>query len=110
MENLKMVLYDGTEMEIAEFALPIHVVILCASKDDALEKWESLTDANLTSVQIQQNGEALFAFRYAGLTGVQYILNADGTVTAHFYMDGERAETPDAEYAQAGRILLGEAD
>ena len=41
---------------------------------------------------------------------MQYILNADGTVTAHFYMEGERAEHPDAEYIEAGKILLGEAE
>lgn len=110
MENLKMVLQDGTELDLKEFALPMHAIIQCATKDDALTKWELLTQENLTYVQIQQNGEVLLAFQYAGLTGVQYILNADGTVTAHFYMDGERAETPDAEYAQAGKILLGEAE
>lgn len=110
MENLKMVLQDGTEVDIAEFALPMHAIVQCATKEDALAKWELLTQENLTYVQIQQNGDVLLAFQYAGLSGVQYILNADGTVTAHFYMEGERADNPDAEYAQAGKILLGEAE
>ena len=90
MENLKMVLQDGTEMEIAEFSLPMHIVVHCSTKEDALAKWALLTQENLSTVQIQQNGEVLFAFQYAGLTGVQYILNADETITAHFYMQGER--------------------
>lgn len=110
MENLKMVLQDGTEMDLKEFALPMHAIVQCTTKEDALAKWELLTQENLTYVQIQQNGDVLLAFQYAGLTGVQYILNADGTVTAHFYMEGERAEHPDAEYIEAGKILLGEAE
>lgn len=108
MEHLKMILQDGTEVDIVEFTLPIHAVILCATKEEALAKWELLTQQNLTSVQIQADGETVFAFQYAGLSGVQYILNADGTITAHFYMDGERLPSVDAEYAAAARILLGE--
>lgn len=110
MENLKMVLQDGTEISISEFALPIHVVVQCANKEDALDKWESMAQENLTSVQIQQNNDVLFAFQYAGVTDVQYVLNANGSITAHFYMDGERAPLPDEEYIEAAKILLGEAD
>lgn len=108
MENLKMVLQDGTEIELAELALPIHAVVCCPSKEDALAKWALLTQENLTSVQIRQGDETIFAFRYAGLVGVQYILNADETITAHFYLEGEKADTPEAEYAEAAKILLGE--
>lgn len=110
MENLKMVLQDGTEISISEFALPIHVVVQCADKEDALAKWESMTQENLASVQIQQNDDVLFAFQYAGVTDVQYVLNANGSITAHFYMDGERAPLPDEEYIEAAKILLGEAE
>lgn len=108
MVNLKMVLHDGTEMEISQFAYPMHAVVPCESKEDGLAKWALLTQENLTSVQITQNGEALAAFQYAGLEGVQFINNADGTVTAHFYMQGERLASPDAEYVTAAKILLGE--
>lgn len=109
MENMKMVLQDGTELEIVEFALPMHAVVHCATKEEALSKWALLTQENLAAVQIRQKDTVLFAFQYAGLTGVQYVLNDDGTITAHFYMAGERATHPEEEYISAAKILLGEA-
>ena len=110
MQELIMVLADGTEIQISQFAYPMHAVVLCESKEDGLAKWELLTPDNLNSVTIKQNGEALAAYQYVGLDGAQFVNNADGTVTAHFYMQGERLPHPDAEYVTAAKILMGEEE
>lgn len=105
MENLKMVLHDGTEVALDEFSLPFHAVINCATETEALEKRALFTPENLSSVKIQTDAETLLEFANASIGGVQYVLN--DTVTAHFYFDGERTATA-AAYSAAGQILLGE--
>lgn len=99
---------DGTELELIEFALPMHAVAHYGTKEEALSTWDLLTQENLAAVQIRQNGDVLVAFQYAGLTGVQHIINDDGTITTHFYMQGEWAAHPDEAYISAAKILLGE--
>lgn len=110
MDNLKMVLHDGTELTITQFSYPMHAVCLCASKEAALVQWAMLTPDNLASVTVTQKGEALAAYQYAELDGVQFVMNSDDTVTAHFYMKGERLPHPDAEYVTAAKILMGEEE
>ncbi len=111
MEKLTMILHDGTEIGIAEFSIPMHVIVLCKTRGDALSIWTSLTEGDhLSIMQIAHNGDVILEYRNVLLTGVQYIMNNDGTVSAHFYMDGERQRFPDEEYAHAARILFGEEE
>ncbi|MCC8128298.1 MAG: hypothetical protein LIO92_13060 [Clostridiales bacterium] len=105
MATIKMVLADESEIELSEFTLPMHAVVVCAAKDDVVALWDKLTEENLSSVQIYYDGVQLYVFTNGSLNGQQTVTNTDGTLTAHFYMDGERVET---EYEQAGKILLGE--
>lgn len=112
MDNLKMILNDGTEVYIAEFGLPMHCVALCADRDEMNALWSTLTPANLINMQIQQNDETVAAYTNVSIDGVQCIINADTTLTVHFYMTGTTVNpnAADAEYAEAARILLGEVE
>jgi len=110
MSNLKMVLADGTQMDIAEFGLPMHAVLICADDAEMKEKWAQLTPDKLASMQIQENGDTIFTFSSVTLDGLQCVMNGDGTVTAHFYMSGTNTTRVDTEYAEAGKILLGEEE
>ena len=106
MADFKMVLADESEITLAEFGLPMHAVVLCGTKDDVVSLWDKLTSENLTSVSVYDGDTQIYQFVSGSLNGTQTVTNADGTLTAHFYMDGERVET---EYEQAAKILLGEA-
>lgn len=112
MNKLKMVLADKTEVELREFSLPMHAVVTCASNDEVLATWKLLTQENLRSVTIMEGEEEVLNYQYAGLSGVQCIDNLDGTLTAHFYMEGERIamSQEDAAYIEAAKILLGEEE
>lgn len=75
MDNLKMILNDGTEVDIAEFGLPLHCVALCADRDEMNALWSKLTPANLINMQIQQNDETVAAYTNVSIDGVQCIIN-----------------------------------
>lgn len=111
--NLKLILMDGTELDIDAFGLPCHAVMTCASKEDMLAKWQLLTPMNLSKVEVQQDGETVFAFSGAVLEGVQSVVNGDDTLTVHFYMNGTRVETlsdSTQEYVTAAQIMMGEVE
>lgn len=96
-------------MEIAEFGFPPHIVLVYETKEDALTIWDVLTEETLLEIQIQQGDEVVVAYRNCRVRGVQYVMPDDGEVTVHVYLDGTRYD-PNAEYAEAGRILLGEEE
>lgn len=106
MSELKAVLHDGSEIGIEEFALPIHLTVICATREELMDLWDRLSTENLSELSIRKNGEVQQMFANVTLDGVQTIINADATLTVHFYMHGEGAT--DNEYIQAARILLGE--
>lgn len=113
MNDLKMILLDGTELSLEAFGLPMHAVMTCADKEEMLARWKLLTALNLSRVEVQQAGAAVFTFTGAVLDGVQSVLNGDGSMTVHFYMSGTRVEALDAtsqEYITAAQIMLGEEE
>lgn len=109
MENLKLVLADGTEIAIDEICLPMHVVI-SDTQENLLTVWQSLTAENLESVAVISNEETLASMAGAVLDGVQFVQNPGAeTYTAHFYLSAAVvSENP--EYITAARILLGEVE
>lgn len=110
MDELKMVLKDGTEIVLSEFTLPLHAVVVRSTRAEVQAIWDDLTEENLETVTIQDNGEVLFTFNDAIVLGEQIVVNADSTVTGHYYLDGTRQEPGNSEYEEAGRILLGEVE
>lgn len=113
MSNLKMILFDGTALEIEAFGLPMHAVMQCKDKDEVMSIWELMTEENLKSVIVTQDGESMFAYKDGMLDGVQTVDNGDRTMTVHFYMKGKRQEIlsdESADYITAAKILLGEEE
>lgn len=113
MDNLKMILFDGTELSVDAFGLPMHAVLTCANEDEMLEKYKQLTPSNLARVAVVQGGETVFAYTGGTVEGMQSIVNPDGTLTVHFYMNGVRQEVvskTNADYITAAKILLGEEE
>lgn len=113
MNDLKMILTDGTALSIDAFGLPMHAVTTCANEDELLSIWKQLTPFNLGTVEIQQDGVTVFKFAGGQLDGVQTVTNGNGSMTVHFYMSGVRLETgtdTDQEYVTAAKIMLGEEE
>ena len=108
MNNLKMVLHDDTELAMEQFGLPMHAVFQCVDNADMQSKWDLFTPDKLMTMKIKQNDSTIFTFASVTLDGLQCVMNGDGSVTAHFYFAGTNTSTIDTEYAEAGKILLGE--
>lgn len=111
--DLKMILLDGTELSIDAFGLPCHAVMTCESKEAMMAIWQQLTAMNLSRIEVQQDGETVFAFAGCVLDGVQNVANGDGSLTVHFYMNGTRVgivNETDQEYIQAAKIMMGEVE
>lgn len=110
MNELKLALTSGTQIVIAEFSLPCHIVIACADKEDMQTIWGLLSDEELVDAAIYQGDNRILNISNASVVGTQTVSNTDGSLTAHFYLDGEVASAADSEYADAAKILLGEEE
>lgn len=113
MEQFKMALGDGSEVEIAGFALPLSVTVNCASISEMADVWERLhTDACMSKVEILRDGAVCGTYYGVKPEGAQIVEDGVGGLTVHFYLrdsGGGQAELEN-EYAQAARILLGEEE
>lgn len=115
MNDLKMILMDGTELSLDAFGIPCHAVMTCATHEEVSAIWAQLTPDNLRQIFVRQGDEVMFAYKDCSVNGEQSIVNGDGTLTVHFYMDGTRIKEAaltdeDREYITAAKILLGEEE
>lgn len=113
--ELKLILTDGTELSLDAFGLPCHAVTQAASPETVVELWDKLTPDNLRQIFVRQGDEVMFAYKNCSVNGEQSIVNGDGTLTVHFYLDGTRIKEAtltdeDREYITAAKILLGEEE
>lgn len=100
MNDLKMILADGSEIVLSEFSLPMHLVVLCETRADVMELWNRLIDENLVTVKVLMDGAEILSFVHAFVDGLQCVYNGDGSMTVHFYLKGERVETDAATDAE----------
>lgn len=113
--DIKLILTDGTELSLDAFGLPCHAVMQAASPKAVVELWDKLTPYNLRQIFVRQGDEVMFAYKDCAINGEQSIVNGDGTLTVHFYLDGTRIKEAtltdeDREYITAAKILLGEEE
>lgn len=105
---MKIVLNDNSEIEVQSITFEPHFVINCENRDRFIEVWDKLTDDNLANIKVY-NGETLTAgFSFCRLFGTQTVHNYDGSLTAHFYLEGQAVESVDPEYKEAYNALVGE--
>lgn len=104
--SLKLVLRDNTEIELADGSIAKHFTVVCATKEDFVTIWSKLTLENLSEVRLMDGDATICILTNLILIGTQTMDNSDGSITGHFYTDGGEFLTD--EYAEAGRILLGE--
>lgn len=89
MNELKLVLTSGTQIVITEFSLPCHIVLPCDNKEDMQTVWAMLTNEELVNAAIMQDDNCVLKIQNATVEGTQTVSNNDGSLTAHFYLEGE---------------------
>lgn len=108
-------LADGERIGIGGFGMPFYTVGSYTSKADALADWEKLTPEALAEIAIveESTNTPVMAMYNVVLDSTVFTVAPEGWVTVQFRMHGEAAgetSAEDAEYAEAARILLGEAE
>lgn len=94
------------EITISDFGHG-HIVLLC----DDLETFRTIEDklhSGFDAFTVEADGEIIASVSGADITGAQTVCNSDGSITGHIYSSGGTYDLDGGEYAQAGRILLGE--
>ena len=107
--SLQMILKDNTAIDIVESGLSGHIVMQCADQAEFDAVWEQLDSEAAEEYTISKNGDTVQSVIGATLSGTQTVTNPDGTLTCHFYLEGDIVSESD-EYAIAGRILMGEEE
>ena len=107
--SLQMVLKDNTAIDIVESGLSGHIVMQCADQAEFDTIWTKLSSPAVEEYTIVKNGDTVQTVAGASLSGTQTLVNNDGTLTGHFYIDGDILAESD-EYATVGRILMGEEE
>lgn len=105
---LKLILKDNTEIELQEAGLPQHYVVVCDSITTFRGYADAMTPENLSEIRISDGHNILQTIVNSRLSGTQTVNNPGGTITGHFYLADGAIVQNDADYAEAGHILLGE--
>ena len=108
---MNMILKDGTTIPIVDGSYTGAVILIVDDRQALMDTWAQLTPDNLTEVRITKDDDTpLHILHGAVMDSMQAVSNPDGTLTVHFYLSETiTGDVPtDAEYALAGKILLGE--
>lgn len=87
MNKDKLILKDGTEIELETGASLSTIGVLSADKAAMVATWDKFTPDNLAVVQIQ-NGSGLVVGNYTDLALVSETstINTDGTVLTYYFL------------------------
>ena len=106
---MKILLNDGTKVQLDSATYDGHYVVNCESVSAYQDIWDNFTTNNLADFKLVDDEDNVVSRTlYIRLISTQAILNPDNTVTGHFYFNGG-TPVPN-EYEEAGRILLGEEE
>lgn len=104
---MKIILANGTEVQLAQATYDGHYVVNCPNVVAYQTIWSYFTPENLSDFKlVDDNDNVVSRTFYIRLSSTQAIINPDNTITGHFYFMG--GTVAPNEYEQAGRILLGE--
>lgn len=105
---IQMHLATDETIDLASFGHE-HLVVTCKDIPAFREVEDKLRAGGaLETVEVTDSGAEIALITGMQISGTQTVANLDGTVTGHFYMRGGTYDLDAGEYAQAGRILLGE--
>ena len=108
---MKLIFNDNSELEISNYTSGAFI-IQCNNKNEFFDIWSNkMTNENLSKVQITDGVAPILNMENLTFDGAQVVCNTDSTYTCYFYFHGQNYITiseEDMEYAEVGRILLGE--
>lgn len=109
---MKLVLRDGSEIELVNFTSNSFIV-LCENQEEFNTLWSKMTAENLSRVHITDDNVTILILENLVFDGVQATYNTNRTITGYFYFHGQTyvsdtMSDEDREYAEVGKILLGE--
>lgn len=107
---LALNLATNETIDLAEFGHG-HLVFTCAD----VAAWRTVEDklraeGAIEDVTVTENGAAIARITGMTIRGTQTVENRGGGITAHVYTEGGLYDLDSGDYAQAGRILLGEEE
>lgn len=110
MNKDKMILKDGTEIELESGASLSTLQVAAADRAAMLAVWQQLTPENLQEVQIR-NGDGLTIGRYTGLALVSEhsVVASDGSVLTTYQFREKTAEEKRLDALEEGQAILDEA-
>lgn len=81
----KLILKDNTTLEIEAGATLSAITVLSSTKEEMIEKWDSFTEENLSSVEVK-NSEDVTIATYTDLILVSEttVILEDGTISTSF--------------------------
>lgn len=94
MNEIMVFLADGSSFAIAEFSVPLHIVV-DGTQEELVALWNTLTPENLKTVTVAVDGVTVLSNTDVVLDGAQFVGNS-GTITAHFYMHGDMSSVDTA--------------
>lgn len=104
---MKLILNDGTEYLIDDFNSN-SFVMSCATASEAFVIYNTFTSGdNLSGVSVESDGTTVLASEHLISDGMQIAPTPTGFRLILYY-HGAAAVSADSEYAQIGRILMGE--
>lgn len=104
---MKIILSDGSVVEVESITLEPHFVIQAADRAAFLNVWDKLTPDNLLKIDIYNKDSFVTSYEFCELVGTQIMFNGDGTLTAHFYLTGSIVPGVDPDYKAAYEMLTG---
>jgi hypothetical protein len=87
MDNFKMILADKSEVLIEDSTASGTVTMRFETKESMIEMWSNLTDDKLYEIQIMKGDTLIQTLHDVHIVGVQNIVNPEGTLTTHFYLE-----------------------
>lgn len=107
MNKDKMILKDGTEIELESGASLSALQVAAADRTTMLDVWQRLTPENLQEVQIR-NGDGLTIGRYTGLVLVSEhsVVASDGSVITVYQIREKTAEEKRLDALEEGQAIL----
>lgn len=109
---MKLVLRDSSEIELVNYTSN-SFIILCTDEQEFYTIWRKMTPENLSRVHITDGSIAIVTLENLIFDGIQATYNTNRTITGYIYFHGQEyapdeMSEEDREYAEAGKILLGE--
>ena len=108
--SMRLTLGTGSIFPISDFGHEHIVFVRDNIEECRLVENAMMAAGALDTVTVEADGQTIATITGMQIAGTQTVANTDGSITEHIYTRGGTYDLDAGEYAQAGRILLGEEE